>query len=284
MKNGFVKIDKEKDYTSSDVDAVVKKQLDVRKAGHLGTLDPFATGLLIVAINEGTKLTPFIKDEEKEYVATLQLGKTTPSLDIETEISEEKETRNYTTEEIEEVLHSFLGKQTQIPPLYSAKHYKGKKAYFLAREGSKVTLPPMDIEIKSISMESYDPISQVLIFRATVSKGTYIRTLGFDIAKKLGTLGYLIALRRTKIGNITLEGSKKAKEIKDNDILDMTAFNPEIKKIYCDETLSFRVRNGQTLKLDEKDDYLFMMDKNQLLAIYKKDRHVYHCFKGMKND
>ena len=124
MLNGYIKIDKEKDYTSSDCDDVIKKQLHVRKAGHLGTLDPFATGLLIIAVNEGTKMTPFIRDERKEYIATLQLGEQTPSLDTETEVSEKKETKTYSTEEINAVLTSFLGKQKQIPPLYSAKHYK----------------------------------------------------------------------------------------------------------------------------------------------------------------
>lgn len=284
MLNGYIKIDKEKDYTSSDCDAVIKKQLDVPKAGHLGTLDPFATGLLIIAVNEGTKMTPFIRDERKEYLATLKLGEETPSLDTETQVTKTKETKAYSQEEIDEVLRSFLGKQKQIPPLYSAKHYKGKKAYFLAREGSKITLPEIDIEIFSMEKIRYDKEDQILTFRCEVSKGTYIRTLGSDIAKRLGTIGYLLALRRTKIGDITLNGSVKAKEARREDLIGIPSFFPEIKRFYCDDALSFRVNSGQTLKLNEEEEYLFMMHNDVLLALYKKDRNVYHCFKGFKNE
>ena len=284
MLNGYIKIYKEKDYTSSDCDAVIKKQLNVRKAGHLGTLDPFATGLLIIAVNEGTKMTPFIRDERKEYIATLQLGEQTPSLDTETEVSEKKETKTYSTEEINAVLTSFLGKQKQIPPLYSAKHYKGKKAYFLAREGSKIVLPESDIEIFSLEMITYDKENQVLTFRCEVSKGTYIRTLGSDIAKRLGTIGYLLALRRTKIGDITLAGAVRAKEARREDLITIPSFFPNIKKVNCDDSLAFRVNSGQTLRLPQEEEYLFMMHNNLLLALYKKDRNVYHCFKGFQNE
>jgi tRNA pseudouridine55 synthase len=284
MISGFIKIDKEQDYTSSDVDRVIKRRLDVKVAGHLGTLDPFATGLLIVAINDACKLTSLFPDEEKEYVATLQLGMTTPSLDTETEVSDTKEVKNLTIEEINRVLSSFIGKQKQIPPLYSAKHYKGKKAYYLAREGSNITLPEMDIEIKDMSLVSYDEVNHVLIFRTTVSKGTYIRVLGKDIAERLGTIGYLTALRRTKIGPISLEGSVKAKDATIDDLFDITSFHPQIKKIECDDTLAFRIYNGQTLKLNETEEYLFMMKDGVLLALYKKDGHVYHCYKGMRHE
>lgn len=284
MISGFIKVDKEQDYTSSDVDRVIKRRLDVKVAGHLGTLDPFATGLLIVAINDACKLTSLFPDEEKEYVATLQLGMTTPSLDTETEVSDTKEVRNLTIEEINKVLSSFMGKQKQIPPLYSAKHYKGKKAYYLAREGSNITLPEMDIEVKDMSLVSYDEVNHVLLFRTTVSKGTYIRVLGKDIAERLGTIGYLTALRRTKIGPITLEGSVKAKDATIDDLFEITSFHPQIKKIECDDTLAFRIYNGQTLKLNETDEYLFMMKDGVLLALYKKDGHVYHCYKGMRHE
>jgi tRNA pseudouridine55 synthase len=284
MISGFIKVDKEQDYTSSDVDRVIKKRLNVKVAGHLGTLDPFATGLLIVAVNDGCKLTSLFPDEEKEYVATLQLGKTTPSLDTETKVSETREVPDLTIEKIEEVLTSFLGPQKQTPPLFSAKHYKGTKAYFLAREGSKITLPEMDIDIKAISLESYDREKHILVFRTTVSKGTYIRVLGKDIAQRLGTIGYLTALRRTKIGLITLDGSVKAKDATMENLFEITSFHPEIKKIECDDTLAFRVRNGQTMKMNETDEYLFMMKDGILLALYKRDGHVYRCHKGMRHE
>ena len=283
MISGFIKIDKEQDYTSADVDAITKKRLNVKKAGHLGTLDPFATGLLLIGVNEATKLTTIMHDGDKEYIATLQLGKTTSSLDTETDIIQEMDVPSLSMDKIHEVMHSFLGKQTQIPPLYSARHYKGIKAYHLAREGSKVELPPMDIEIHEMECLSYDDTKKELVFRTVVSKGTYIRVLGKDIALRLGSIGYLTALRRTKIGDIDLSGAVKVKEVTENDLLSMTTFNPEIKKYLCDETLAFRVRNGQTLKLpDEQDEYLFMMDKEVLLALYRRDGHVYRCYKGFR--
>ena len=283
MISGFIKIDKEQDYTSADVDAITKKRLNVKKAGHLGTLDPFATGLLLIGVNEATKLTTIMHDGDKEYIATLQLGKTTSSLDTETDIIQEMDVPSLSMDRIHEVMHSFLGKQTQIPPLYSARHYKGIKAYHLAREGSKVELPPMDIEIHEMECLSYDDTKKELVFRTVVSKGTYIRVLGKDIALRLGSIGYLTALRRTKIGDIDLSGAVKVKEVTENDLLSMTTFNPEIKKYLCDETLAFRVRNGQTLKLpDEQDEYLFMMEKDVLLALYRRDGHVYRCYKGFR--
>lgn len=284
MISGFLKIDKEADYTSSDVDRVIKRQLDVPKVGHLGTLDPFATGLLIISVNEACKLTPMIPDGDKEYVATLCLGKTTPSLDTETEICDIRDVERYTEDEIKSVLSSMLGRQLQTPPLFSAKHYKGTKAYFLAREGSKITLPPHEIQIHSLELIHYDSKENTIVFKTCVSKGTYIRTLGSDIAKKLGTIGYLTALRRTRIGHFTLDGAIHCKDAKKEDLLPLTYFNPEIKKIKCDETLSFRVKNGQTLKLEEKEDYLFMMGKERLLALYKREGRVYHCYKGIRND
>ncbi len=120
MISGFIKIDKEQNYTSADVDAITKKRLNVKKAGHLGTLDPFATGLLLIGVNEATKLTTIMHDGDKEYIATLQLGKTTSSLDTETDIIQEMDVPSLSMDRIHEVMHSFLGKQTQIPPLYSA--------------------------------------------------------------------------------------------------------------------------------------------------------------------
>ena len=284
MKSGFIKIDKEEGYTSADIDAIVKRRLNTSKVGHLGTLDPFATGLLLVQVGDATKLTTLIQEEKKEYVATLQLGKTTPSLDTETEIEKEEVIPSLTDSDIRLVLSSFIGKQKQTPPLFSARHYKGIKAYHLAREGSKITLPQMDIEIYELELLSYNKEQQQIVFRCVVSKGTYIRVLGKDIAMRLKTIGYLTALRRTKIGNIDLSFSKKVKEVDETDLLPLTSLTPEIPKYHCDDPLSFRVKNGQTLKLDRVEDYLFMMENDTLLAIYKKDGHVYRCYKGMKHE
>ncbi len=284
MISGFIKVDKEKDYTSSDVDRIIKKRLGVSKAGHLGTLDPFATGLLLISVNEACKLNPLFPDGEKEYIATLQLGMTTPSLDTETEIENQVDVKKYSIEEIKMVFTSFIGEQSQIPPLYSAKHYKGTKAYHLAREGSKVVLDSQRITIYELNLLSYDPEKNLLVFQTRVSKGTYIRVLGKDIAERLGTIGYLTQLRRTKIGPIGLEGAVKAKEATMENLFPITYFHDNIRKVECDDTLSFRIRNGQSLHLPYEDEYLFMMRKEELLAVYKKSGNVYHCYKGMRHE
>ncbi len=284
MISGFIKVDKEKDYTSSDVDRIIKKRLGVSKAGHLGTLDPFATGLLLISVNEACKLNPLFPDGEKEYIATLQLGMTTPSLDTETEIENQVDVKKYSIEEIKMVFTSFIGEQSQIPPLYSAKHYKGTKAYHLAREGSKVVLDSQRITIYELNLLSYDTEKNLLVFQTRVSKGTYIRVLGKDIAERLGTIGYLTQLRRTKIGPIGLEGAVKAKEATMENLFPITYFHDNIRKVECDDTLSFRIRNGQSLHLPYEDEYLFMMRKEELLAVYKKNGNVYHCYKGMRHE
>ncbi len=284
MISGFIKVDKEKDYTSSDVDRIIKKRLGVSKAGHLGTLDPFATGLLLISVNEACKLNPLFPDGEKEYIATLQLGMTTPSLDTETEIENQVDVKKYSIEEIKMVFTSFIGEQSQIPPLYSAKHYKGTKAYHLAREGSKVVLDSQRITIYELNLLSYDPEKNLLVFQTRVSKGTYIRVLGKDIAERLGTIGYLTQLRRTKIGPIGLEGAVKAKEATMENLFPITYFHDNIRKVECDDTLSFRIRNGQSLHLPYEDEYLFMMREEELLAVYKKNGNVYHCYKGMRHE
>ncbi len=284
MISGFIKVDKEKDYTSSDVDRIIKKRLGASKAGHLGTLDPFATGLLLISVNEACKLNPLFPDGEKEYIATLQLGMTTPSLDTETEIENQVDVKKYSIEEIKMVFTSFIGEQSQIPPLYSAKHYKGTKAYHLAREGSKVVLDSQRITIYELNLLSYDPEKNLLVFQTRVSKGTYIRVLGKDIAERLGTIGYLTQLRRTKIGPIGLEGAVKAKEATMENLFPITYFHDNIRKVECDDTLSFRIRNGQSLHLPYEDEYLFMMREEELLAVYKKNGNVYHCYKGMRHE
>lgn len=284
MISGFIKVDKEKDYTSSDVDRIIKRRLGVNKAGHLGTLDPFATGLLLISVNEACKLNPLFPDGEKEYIATLKLGMTTPSLDTETEIEKQIEVKKYSIDEVRMVLSSFIGEQEQIPPLYSAKHYKGTKAYHLAREGSKVVLDSQKITIYELNLLSYDEEKNQIVFQTKVSKGTYIRVLGKDIAERLGTIGYLTQLRRTKIGPFGLDGAVKVKEATIENLFPITYFHENIQKVECDETLAFRIRNGQSLHLPYDDEYLFMMKEDELLAIYRRIGNVYHCYKGMRHE
>lgn len=286
MLSGYIKIDKEEKFTSSDVDNIIKKRLNTKKVGHNGTLDPFATGLLIIGVNDATKSFTLLEEDEKEYVASLKLGATTSTLDKDSEIIETKVVPDLTNETIKEILNSFLGEQEQIPPLYSARHVNGVHAYTLARLGVDFSLPPSKITIKEIELLDFDKEKSIITFKTVVSKGTYIRVLGADIAKRLNTIGYLLSLRRTRIGSITLENSVKVKEVSENNLIPIHEFYKDIPHMICDDDFAFRIKNGQTIKgLNYKSPFLIMIDKNnKALAIYKKDNHVYRCYRGFKHD
>ena len=176
-------------FTSQDTVSKLKKILNEKKAGHTGTLDPMATGVLPILVGDTTKLSKYLVEHKKTYIATIELGQATDTGDSEGKIIQEKEILNESLEEknIKEVLKSFLGIQKQTPPIYSAIKIKGKKLYEYARAGEKVEIPEREIEIYNINFieKKLNNIS----FEVECSKGTYIRTLCEDIAKKLGTIG-----------------------------------------------------------------------------------------------
>ena len=170
------------------------------KIGHHGTLDPFATGLLLVGVNEATKFFRFLDDSQKTYEATIKLGQTTDTLDTEGEIVQEMPVPDLSPEQIDEALQSFLGKSEQVPPMYSAVKVGGKKLYELARKGEVVERKAREIVIPDLIRDpGRDLTKETLSIKVTCSRGTYIRVLAEDIAKKLGTVGHLIQLRRTKV-------------------------------------------------------------------------------------
>ena len=282
--NGYFLLDKESGYTSNDVDCIIRKKFSLRKAGHLGTLDPFATGLLIVGVNNATRLMSLFEDDEKSYIATLQLGKTTDTLDCDGTIIQEEEVRSYSLEEIKDVIASFLGKQKQEVPLYSAKHIDGKRAYELAREKRKVKAPIIDIDVKKIALLQYK--DQEITFSVTVSKGTYIRSLGRDIALRLGTIGYLSSLRRTSVNQFEVINAKKLVDLSADDLLSIEEVFPQIPTFVCDKTQAKRVFNGNDLHLDsQEENYLFMKVEDKILALYRQDRpHHYISYRGFSRE
>ena len=212
MLDGIFLIDKEAGMTSRKVDNILGKRYGSHAVGHLGTLDPFATGLLIVAINKGTKLLTYLNDGDKTYEATLLLGEKTSTGDLEGEVIEKKDIPNISKEKLDEVLRSFLGNSLQIPPKFSAIKVNGVPLYKSARQGKEVEVKPRDITIYSLegTIEG-----KTIHLKAKVSKGTYIRTLGEDIAEKLGTVGHVTALRRTSIGDLSVNEAKKIDDLKD---------------------------------------------------------------------
>lgn len=215
--DGIIIINKEKEYTSNDVVQIVKHTLK-EKVGHTGTLDPNATGVLPILIGKGTKISKYLVNHDKIYEAILQLGIKTDTADGEGKILESKEIdKNILSEEnINKTLKSFEGKQTQMPPMYSAIKVNGKKLYDYARKGEQIEVPVRNIEIYNLELNKIDLQNNQIYIRIECSKGTYIRTLCEDIASKLGTIGYMKELNRIQVGEFNIEKAIKIEELKSN--------------------------------------------------------------------
>lgn len=202
--DGVIIINKQKGFTSHDIVNAIRKKLDIKKVGHTGTLDPNATGVLPILVGKATKISKYLIEHDKTYIATIKLGEKTDTGDSEGQVIETKKvSENLEKEEIEQALTDFLGKQKQLPPMYSAIKINGKKLYEYAREGQEVKVEPRDIEIYKIKLLEYK--NNKIKFEVECSKGTYIRTLCEDIANKLGTLGYMEELQRTKVNNFDIK-------------------------------------------------------------------------------
>ena len=203
--------DKPLHWTSFDVVAKVRYNLcrvlktKKLKVGHTGTLDPLATGVVIVCTGKKTKMIEQLQYDVKEYIATLQLGATTPSYDLEKEIDATYPTAHINRQLIDETIPLFLGEQWQVPPIFSAVQINGKRAYEFARKGEMVELKPKLLVIDEIEVLAFDEATMQLTIRVVCSKGTYIRALARDIGEKLHSGAHLIALRRTRVGDTRVE-------------------------------------------------------------------------------
>lgn len=209
--NGIIIVNKPQGFTSQDVVSKIKKILNEKKAGHTGTLDPLATGVLPVLLGNSTKLSKYLVEHDKIYVAKIRLGEKTETGDSEGKIIEEKNVPELSVSKVENVLNSFLGKQMQLPPMYSAIKVNGKKLYEYARNGQTADIPEREIEVYSISLISFE--NNEIEFEVKVSKGTYIRTLCEDIAKALGTVGFMAKLQRTIVDRFKIEDSYTFEQI-----------------------------------------------------------------------
>ncbi len=215
--DGIIVINKPKGCTSHDVVHKIKK-LFGKKVGHTGTLDPNATGVLPILIGKGTELSQFLINHDKKYIATIQLGVKTDTGDVEGNVIEEKnvDLDNYDKNQINEILKKMLGKQKQIPPIYSAIKVNGKKLYEYARSGKTVNIPEREIEIYDLKCLNFDVVNKLLVFEIYCSKGTYVRTVCEKIAELLNTVGYMKELERIMVGDFNIEKSITIEELKDN--------------------------------------------------------------------
>jgi tRNA pseudouridine55 synthase len=283
--NGILLVNKPIDFTSRDVVNKLTKILKTKKVGHTGTLDPIATGVLVVCVGNTTKLCELLTSEHKEYIATIKLGIKTDTLDTTGTIIEEKD-YNVTEEQIIKVLNSFLGDSIQTTPIYSAVKVNGKKLYEYAREGIEVELPKRNINISNIELLSYK--DDEIKFKTTVSKGTYIRALIDDICTKLNTVGTMSSLIRTKQGQFTLEQTFTLEDIENGkyELISIEKALSEIETITINEELYNKVKNGSIIPKTFNNDYANLLYNNKIVAIYKtydKDNTLAKPFKMFIN-
>ena len=269
--NGVLAIYKEKGYTSRDVVNILSKELGTNKIGHTGTLDPMATGVLVVCVGQALKLVELLTDHDKEYIAKIRLGVETDTLDITGVVLKEDNVRQIPKEEIAEVLKKFVGKIKQEVPKYSAIKVNGKKLYEYARNGIEVELPVREVEIYDLKLIS-DVKNNEFYIKCHVSKGTYIRSLVRDIGYALGTCATMVELERVKLGNFELENTYTLEDIQSG-MYQMTMIDDvlEIPKVTVDKELEKKIKNGQVLKkFFDSEMAMIMNQDNQLIAIYQE--------------
>jgi len=286
--DGLLIVDKPEGITSLDVVREIKHRFGIKKAGHIGTLDPFATGVLPIVINEGTKLVPFLREGPKEYGATLKLGEETTTDDWTGKVVLKQPWEGVPAEKIEGIIHTFLGKIRQTPPMFSAIKMQGKPLYRLARKGIEVGRKEREVEIYNIQMEEIE--LPLVHFKVSCSKGTYIRTLGRDLGRKIGCGAHLLRLRRARSGPFTLEQAiswERLKDISKPDalqpwLISLSAALPSLPEMIGDEQLVEKVRFGKemmvqdltphTLPAFEKGEWLKMSSpRDGLVAILKSE-------------
>lgn len=268
---GVLIINKPKDFSSHDVVNVLRKELNTKKVGHTGTLDPKATGVLPILIGNATKISKYLVEHDKTYSVVMELGTRTDTLDSEGKILETRKVETLDEEKIKEVLSSFLGKQKQIPPMYSAIKINGKKAYEYARNGQVVEITPREIEIYEMKFKKY--FDNQISFIVKCSKGTYIRTLCQDIAKRLGTIAYMKELQRTDVDIFNIKDAisiddikNKKKDVKEAIISIEEVFSKNGKIVLADEKLQYFL-NGVKLNFDMQDGIYRVYQKNKFIGL-----------------
>lgn len=276
--NGILLVNKPKDFTSHDVVNVLRRALNTKKIGHTGTLDPDATGLLVMGVNNGTKIIKYLNSDKKEYIAEICIGNSTETLDKTGEVLDTKIVEKL--ENVDEVIASFKGVYTQTPPMYSAIKYKGKRLYEYARKGITIDdIPSRDInvfDIERISDIIYKENKAYFKYRVYASKGLYVRTLSYDIGEKLGYPSHNYNLHRTIAGNFNVKDSYTLEQIKSGDFKYITMPNalPDMQTVLIQDEFRPHIKNGMAISLRHFKTYgltKIVDEDGNLLAIY--DRH-----------
>ncbi|MCQ2507385.1 MAG: tRNA pseudouridine(55) synthase TruB [Dorea sp.] len=291
MIHGIINVKKEKGFTSHDVVAKLRRITKQKKIGHTGTLDPDATGVLPVCLGKGTRLVDMITDKEKTYEAVMLLGMTTDTQDTSGEVLERRSTEDLTEDGVLSVIASFIGDYQQIPPMYSALKVNGRKLYELAREGITVERKARDVKILDIRVLEVD-LPRVRM-EVSCSKGTYIRTLCYDIGEKLGCGGCMEELIRTKVGIFELKDSFTLDEIQtlmDQGMIQKAVKSiddmfPDYPKVRVREEFEYLILNGNEIPAEAIREEVVFNKKNpeRLLRVYKNDGAFVAVYKKGKN-
>ena len=268
--DGIIIINKTKGCTSHDIVYKIKKMLN-EKVGHTGTLDPMAEGVLPILVGKGTQASKYLINHDKKYIVELQLGTKTDTADSEGKIVKQQPINKeiITIENIEKILQTFIGKQEQIPPIYSAIKINGKKLYEYARKGQEVELKPRQIEIYNIKLINYSIEEKQIKFEVFCGKGTYIRSLCEDIATKFETVGYMKALKRIQVGDFKIEDSITIEEL--NDIVQKN----ELENTKTIITLEKLFEKLPSIKLENRKLELFL---NGVMLTQKLNEGVYKIY------
>jgi len=278
MKDGILLIDKPSGITSRDVINLLCKKLNIRRIGHTGTLDPLATGLMVVCVNKATKLVELLTNHDKSYIAKVKLGVKTDTYDITGNVIEENNNYKINKEELDKVLKSFIGTYNQEVPIYSSIKVNGKRLYEYARNNEIVTLPKHLVTIKKIELLDFNKDN--FTFRVMVSKGTYIRSLINDISNKTGICMTMEELRRITVDKFDIKDAKKIEDISYDDLIDIKEIvNFPVVTIQGD--LEKKIRNGVKIKNIYNYDMVLFVDKEgNNLAIYQNEDGYLKSYKG----
>ncbi|MFT4694105.1 MAG: tRNA pseudouridine55 synthase [Francisella sp.] len=271
--NGVIVVNKSKDISSNRILQQLKHLYNAQKAGHTGTLDPMATGVLPICFGRATKIAQYLLDADKEYIATIKLGVETDSGDAEGNVIKENSESipKLDSDLLERVFDGFRGEISQVPPMYSALKYKGQPLYKLAREGIQIEIKPRNITIYNLELLEYT--DDTLTIKVRSSKGTYIRSLAMDIGNKLNCGGHLIALQRTKSGPFSLEESYTLEELKDLSFDDKLATISHIESVFEDKT-SYTLAEEEKEDLYKRGKFPLKEELNGTIKIYDEGKFV----------
>ncbi len=279
---GFINIYKPKGITSHDVISVLRRITKIKQIGHTGTLDPFAEGVLPVCIGKATRLIEFLNDD-KAYIGTVQLGKSTTTYDIEGE-EVNRSDKAVNIDQIKKELENFKGDIEQLPPVYSAIKVKGKKLYEYARKGETVEIAPRRVSINKLEVLNYDPEKRTLELYIDCSKGTYIRSIANDLGEKLGTYGHLSKLVRVKAGDFIIDDAVRLENLNSIDDVKKNLINTLEKLKYPMAELNEKEKNKVSHGMDiykntPNEGVVILVYNNELAAVAKTDGTTVRCLK-----